>query len=264
MNHSKMFAFHIFPNKSRKKPESRTITGWHSVGFTLVEMLVVIFIITVLSGILIPVLVRARVAAKTVLCQNKLRQWGLALYFYTDEHDGSIPRRGQGVQPTSKIERPGDWFNCLSPYVGEKTYQELVFSGSQPQPGDNTIFVCPSASCDSETYFFPYAMNMYLSPWIRPQAHKLAEIPCPQHLVFMADAPGPYSSTVPSKKDYSVVARHDGKANLVFLDGHIGNYSGIYLGCGAGDPEHREVQWQTGSIGINQTPIEQEKYIYEA
>ncbi|MBN1972911.1 MAG: prepilin-type N-terminal cleavage/methylation domain-containing protein [Sedimentisphaerales bacterium] len=256
MKRSKIYEFYIIRNKSHKRSASRRITGGHSAGFTLIELLMVIFVVTVLSGILMPALVRTRAASKSVMCKNKLRQWGLALYFYMDEHDGSIPRRGQGVQPISMIERPEDWFNCLSPYIGEKPYKELAASGCQPQPGDKSIFVCPSASSDSKLYFFPYAMNMYLSPWIRPENHKLSEIPCPEHLVFMADAPGPYSSTVPSKKEYSVAARHEDRANLVFLDGHIGNYSGEYLGCGAGDTGHRDVQWQTGSTGVNQSLVE--------
>jgi prepilin-type N-terminal cleavage/methylation domain-containing protein/prepilin-type processing-associated H-X9-DG protein len=226
------------------------------LGFTLVELLVVISILAVLMGILLPVLARTRAVAKSTLCRNNLRQWGLALHCYMDEFDGSIPRRGQGVQPTYMIERTVDWFNCLAPYAGEKPYKELVATGCRPQPGDNSIFVCPKAFCDTQPYFFSYAMNMYLSPWIRPEAHRLSEIPHPERLVFMADAPGPYSSTVPSKKDYSVVARHEGKANLVFLDGRVESYSGQYLGCGAGNPEHEDVQWQTGSAGINQPPVE--------
>jgi prepilin-type processing-associated H-X9-DG protein len=154
------------------------------------------------------------------------------------------------------IERAEDWFNCLAPYAGEKPYKELVAAECRPRPGDDSIFVCPKAIRDTKPYFFSYAMNMYLSPWIRPEAHRLSEIPHPERLVFMADAPGPYSSTVPSKEDYSVVARHEGKANLVFLDGQVGSYSGAYLGCGVGDPEHEDVQWQTGSSGVNQPPVE--------
>jgi len=228
----------------------------HRLGFTLVELLVVISVFAVLMGILLPVLARTRAAAKSALCQNKLRQWGIALQCYMDEHDGSIPRRGQGIQPTYKIERPEDWFNCLAPCAGEKPYKELVAEGRRPQPGDDSIFVCPRALRDAEPYFFSYAMNMYLSPWIRPEVHRLSEILHPERLVFMADAPGPYSSTVPSKQDYSVLARHEGKANLVFLDGRVGSYSGEYLGCGVGDPEHEDVQWQTGSSGVNQIPVE--------
>jgi len=230
--------------------------GRHRLGFTLVELLVVISVFAVLIGILLPALVRTRALAKSVLCKNNLRQWGMALHCYMEEHNGSIPRRGQGIQPTHKIERPEDWFNCLAPYAGQKPYKELVAAGRQPRPGDDSIFVCLRALRDAEPYFFSYAMNMYLSPWIRPEAHRVSEIPHPERLVFMADAPGPYSSTVPSKEDYSVVARHEGKANLVFLDGRVGSYSGEYLGCGVGDPGHEDVQWQTGSNGVNQPPVE--------
>jgi prepilin-type processing-associated H-X9-DG protein len=72
----------------------------------------------------------------------------------------------------------------------------------------------------------------------------------------MADSPGPYSATVPSSNDYDVAARHEGKANILFLDSHVSSYSGEYLGCGVGDPHHRDVRWETESGGINQAPIE--------
>jgi prepilin-type N-terminal cleavage/methylation domain-containing protein/prepilin-type processing-associated H-X9-DG protein len=256
MDSSDISEFDVSLDKSPAHSVPRVTMGRRRLGFTLVELLVVISILAVLMGILLPVLARSRAAAKSVLCQNKLRQWGLALQCYMNEFDGSIPRRGQGIQPTHMIDRPEDWFNCLAPFAGEKPYKELVAEGSRPQPGDDSIFVCPMALRDTKPYFFSYAMNMYLSPWIRPEAHKLCEIPHSERLVFMADAPGPYSSTVPSKEDYSVVARHGGKANLVFLDGHVDSYSGAYLGCGVCDPEHEDVQWQTGTSGINQPPLE--------
>jgi prepilin-type processing-associated H-X9-DG protein/prepilin-type N-terminal cleavage/methylation domain-containing protein len=250
-----MGEFDISLNTSRKRAARWMNIGEYRLAFTLVELLTAISILALLMGILLPVLARTRAAAKSVLCQNNLRQWGMALHCYIEAYDGSIPRRGQGIQPVSKIERTEDWFNCLAPYAGEKPYKELVAAGSRPRPGDDSLFVCPNALCETKPYFFPYAMNMYLSPWIRPQAHRLCEIPQPQRLVFMADAPGPYSSTVPSKEDYSVAARHKGKANLVFLDGRVGSYSGEYLGCGISDPGHEDVQWQTGSKGVNQARI---------
>ncbi len=94
-------------------------------------------------------------------------------------------------------------------------------------------------------YFLPYGMNMYLSPWIRPVQHKFTELPRPASLVFLADASQPYS----------VPARHDGRANLVFLDGHVQAFEGTYLGCGVGDPHRSDVRWETGTGGINQTPV---------
>ena len=98
-------------------------------------------------------------------------------------------------------------------------------------------------------------MNMYLSPWIRPQQHKLSEIPNPEQLAFMADASGQYSSTVPSQLGYSVLARHSGSANVVFVDGHVQSFTAEYLGCGVGEPSRPDIRWQTLTDGVNQAPV---------
>ena len=98
---------------------------------------------------------------------------------------------------------------------------------------------------------------MYLSPWIRPQPHMLQQLPNPRQLAFMSDAPGGWASTIPSSQAYSVVARHEGRANVVFVDGHAQSFDGTYLGCGIGEPkpELSDCRWQTLSEGTNQTPL---------
>ena len=118
-----------------------------------------------------------------------------------------------------------------------------------------SIFIDLVAKDSGSTYFLPYAMNMYLSPWIRPNPHRFSEIPSPEQLAFMADAPGAYASTVPSQCGYSVQARHAGCANVVFLDGHVQSFTGEYLGCGTGEKELTDVRWQTLTAGINQGPV---------
>ena len=60
-------------------------------GFSLVEMLVVIGIITVVMGILLPAVMDARRSAKTSLCLNNLRQLGLMYHLYAAAHADLIP-----------------------------------------------------------------------------------------------------------------------------------------------------------------------------
>ena len=244
--------------------------------FTLVELLVVIAIIGVLAGLVMSALGNARAQGQSARCVNNLRQWGLALQMYVDDHDGFIPRRGQGVNPVVVINRSEDWFNCLPRYFnsqpysklvaeginclpvyfGTKPFSVLVATGDAPHAGDtSTIFIDPAAKDPGGPHFLPYAMNMYLSPWIRPQQHKFSEIPRPEQLAFMADALGPYASTVPSQLGYSVQARHSGRANVVFVDGRVQSFAGGYLGCGVGAIEEPDVRWQTLTAGINQLPV---------
>ena len=90
-------------------------------------------------------------------------------------------------------------------------------------------------------------MNMNLSQWNLPLATKFSEVAQPACVVAMADAPGPYASTYPSTQSYSIVARHAGRINLLFLAGQVQSFAGSYMGCGAGDPGLADVRWLTGT-----------------
>jgi len=61
-----------------------------SRGFTLVELLVVIAVISLLMAILVPVVGRARRQARALVCRSTLRQWGQILAAYTTEHNGRL------------------------------------------------------------------------------------------------------------------------------------------------------------------------------
>jgi prepilin-type processing-associated H-X9-DG protein len=207
-------------------------------------------IITILTALAASSYATALARAKSADCTGNLNQWGVALQLYMNDNDGYLPRRGQGVQALFVINRPTDWFNCLPPYLGMKSYDDLYTGGQAPHAGQKSIFVCPEAvSAPGYTYFIAYGMNMYLSRWDQPNASKIGQLPNISTLAFLSDSPGGYASTVPSANPYSVQARHSGRANVVFVDGHVQSFSGTYLGCGSGPVAQPDVHWQTGVAG---------------
>lgn len=223
--------------------------------FTLIELLVVLALITILGALGYAGVMAARNKADSLHCVSNLRQWGIALNLYMTDHDGELPRRGQGVQPLVRLEREEDWFNALPPYLGLPPFSELAAQDKDPKPGDNSLYTCPCAEHTNEhPYYLTYGMNMYLSRWDQPVPSRLTRLPDPKNLAFMADSPGGYASTVPSSSQYSVQARHNGKANVVFVDGHVESFSGEYLGCGSKDKTQPDVRWKTLVAGDVWTP----------
>lgn len=84
--------------------------------FTLIELLVVLAIITVLIGILLPALFAARSTAAATQCQSKLRQIGLAVQMYAQDHQQHLPRSTHSALVYSQMP----WGYALSPYLGHQ------------------------------------------------------------------------------------------------------------------------------------------------
>jgi prepilin-type N-terminal cleavage/methylation domain-containing protein len=219
-------------------------------GFTLLELILVIAVIAILASLLLPALSQGKAKARLAQCTSNLRQWGLAYRQYADDNGDYLPRRGQGVKPLSQIDRPEDWFNALPPYLKLPTYQQLFTNSHRLTPQSQSVFVCPSATDPGSNHFLPYAMNMNLCPWGdsgNTEPVKFRDVKRPAQVVALADGPGPYSATYPSKNPYTPIARHTSRVNLLFLMGNVQSFTGPYVGCSTGDPGHEDVRWLTGT-----------------
>lgn len=87
------FRWKLRISKSMKRKNFHTCQACiFAGGFTLLELLIVIAIISLLLAVLIPGLAKARAIAKRLSCQSNLRQLGIAWGLYFDDHDGNLYR----------------------------------------------------------------------------------------------------------------------------------------------------------------------------
>lgn len=215
------------PHRNQRQP----------TGFTLVELLVVIAIIGVLAALLVPVLARGKAAARTTLCTSNERQLMLASQMYWNDNNERVfpywyASDAQGVRY---------WFGWLA----KGNEGERAFDATQgalfPYLKERGIETCPELNYDSRWFklkargaAYGYGYNLHLTPPLGPAALRITQIKSPTAVALFADAAqvntfqAPASPEHPLLEEFYYVSdreatthfRHDGRANVVFLDGH--------------------------------------------
>lgn len=127
-------------------------------GFSIVELLIVIAIVTLLLQLMIPAVQSSREAARQTVCQNNLRQIGLACQSHVSA-TGRLPAGGWDFTWAGDPDRgndrrqPGGWIYNILPYIEQQELHELGAGQDAETKKEQAakmcrtpleLFICPS------------------------------------------------------------------------------------------------------------------------
>ena len=208
--------------------------------FTLIELLVVIAIIAILAAMLLPALQSARGRAQGAACLSNEKQLGSIYLFYADDYNSYLPCRDNligGFTPGGEAISAKNWLDGVVLYYlrRDKASTESV-----------DLLRCPleTATVDITTN---YGLN-YLIATENGKGIKISSfvnsgktamlVENYGHLCYGCDATNSAGTHVtgnigPNRAAYF---RHNGRAGVIFLDGHSEAREKNKIPCKVGFP----------------------------
>ena len=192
--------------------------------FTLIEILVVIAIIMILAAIFFPVLASARRKAQEARCALQLRQIGVAIRMYADDHDSLPPQGGYNLVPQSPSSGPPT--TNQPPSAGVRmTWQDILLQTNYLR--DDHILICPitGGSYPELAYLSSYGVNGWIMHW--NSALSMDMIPSPSKTLLATEKVGydwvawPPDAAANNPFYMPLDPRHEGRLNVLFADGHV-------------------------------------------
>lgn len=198
------------------------------------EVLVVIGIAMFLLALLIPGLESAKELCRRMMCAGNLKQWGMALQYYRQDHDDYLPTEGTYFS----LGKPYTWFNVLPPYLDAPAYRDVEGVGDAIKEFPALhVWICPSKNLSpkfksgSGKNQIHYGMNMVLdgmtgslTPDFPDQgsepirAMSFADKPS---TVFMFDI---YPADPRGNPTDVATSFHKNYANVLYLNGAVANF----------------------------------------